>query len=257
MKRTIRFLARLYPSSWRKRYGVEFEALLEEATPSARYAFDVLWGALKMQMTTWRFGRITLACSVAGILLATAVSFVVPVHYVSQAVFTATPADESTRSLLNDLDRNIFSRELLTSIIQEHNLYPRERSRMPLDDVIDNMRRNIRVDFLPLASPENRDTLTFVIQFDYSDRYVAQQVNTELVSHFMEGNVARQLNAARQTDSHSPLRLRLPDLPSLPLRPTEPNRTRLAAEGLFAGLLAGLTFAIVLKSRHGTTVGTS
>jgi hypothetical protein len=33
MKRTMRFLARLYPSSWRKRYGAELDALLEDATP--------------------------------------------------------------------------------------------------------------------------------------------------------------------------------------------------------------------------------
>jgi hypothetical protein len=52
MKRTMRFLVWLYPSTWRKRYGAEFEALLEDATPSAQDAFDVFWGALKMQMTT-------------------------------------------------------------------------------------------------------------------------------------------------------------------------------------------------------------
>ena len=59
MKPALKFLARLYPPSWRKRYGTEFEVLLEDATPSVRDVFDLLCGALKMQITTWSFGKIT------------------------------------------------------------------------------------------------------------------------------------------------------------------------------------------------------
>jgi len=29
MRRFLRFVARLYPASWRERYGIEFNALLE------------------------------------------------------------------------------------------------------------------------------------------------------------------------------------------------------------------------------------
>ena len=97
-----------------------------------------------MQMTTWSFGRITLACSVAGILVAATIFFALPAHYLSQTVlvFELTQADKSTSagesasSLLNNVERNAFSRESLTSVILEHKLYPRERARMPLDDVI-------------------------------------------------------------------------------------------------------------------------
>ena len=253
MKRTMRFFARLYPSSWRKRYGDEFEALLEDTTPSACDACDVFWGALRMQMTTWSFGRITLACSVAGILVAVAVSFALPVHYLSRAVLTVTPADgsipagESTRRLVTNMEQNVFSRESLTSILQEHNLYPGERALMPVDDVIDNMKRNIRVDPVTLASPGNPDTLTFVLQFEYSDRYVAQRVNAELASRFLEGALNSQLN--------SNWIFHVSDPPSLPVRPAVPNRTRLGAVGLFAGLLAGLTLANVVRSRPGRTFG--
>ena len=246
MKRTMRFLARLYPSSWRKRYGAELDALLEDATPSVYDAFDIFWGALKMQMTRWSFGRIALACSVAGILVATAVSFALPVHYLSQAVLRLTPANGSALRVVNNLDRSILSRESLAVVIQEHNLYLRERARMPLNDVIDNMKRNISVHPIPPASPWDRDTLTFVIEFDYSDPHVAQQVNTELASAFIEGNLNQQLN------SHSTLELRDPS--SLPLRPAAPNRTRFAALGLFAGLLAGLTLATMIRSRRDTAV---
>jgi hypothetical protein len=253
MKRTMRFLTRLYPSRWRKRYGAELEALLEDATPSARDAFDVFGAALKMQMTAWGFGRITLACTVAGTLMAAAISFAFPVHYASQTVLYVMPpagstlAGKSADRMVNNLEWNIFSRESLTSIILEHDLYPRERARMPLHDVIREMRRNIRVAPIPPASPENEDARAFVVQFDYRDPCVAQQVNIELTSRFIEGN----LEAARRLNSHSIFRVMRP--PSLPLRPAGPNRTQFAAVGLFAGLLASLTVAIVVRSHCGMT----
>jgi hypothetical protein len=254
MKRTMTFLARLYPSNWRKRYGAELDALLEDARPSVRDAIDVFLGAFKMQMTTWDFGRITLACMVVGILLAAAASFVVPVHYVSQTVLWVTPPDGSTstgesgRNLVSNLARDIFVREYLASVIQEHNLYPGERARKPLDDAIDKMKRNITLEATPYASPTHPGTLTFVVQFGYPDARVARQVNEELISRFMEGAV----DNAQQSNSN--WNFRVLDPPSIPLKPAAPNRTQFAVGGLLAGLLASLTLAIVFKSRRTTTV---
>ena len=163
-------------------------------------------------------------------------------------MFTATPADESTRRLLDNLERSVVSRESLAAVIQKHNLYPRDHARMSLDDVIDKMQRHIRFYTMPLASPLNRDALTFAVQFDYSDPQAAQQVNEELASRFMEG-----MNIAPQLNSHSTLRL--PEPPSLPITAVAPNRTQFAGVGLFAGLLAGITLVILARSRRGTTVG--
>jgi hypothetical protein len=255
MKWTMRFFVRLYPASWRKRYGAEFEALLDDAKPSARDASDVFWGALKMQMTTWSFGRIVLTCSVAGILVATAIIFALQVNYASQAVLWVTPRDGSTstgesgRSLVSNLARNIFVREYLASVIQEHNLYPGERARKPLDDIIDNMKRNITLEATPYASPAHPAALTFVVRFGYPEARVAQQVNEELISRFMEGAVenAQQFNLNWN--------FRVLDPPSIPLKPAGPNRTQFAAVGLFAGLLIGLALAFVVRSRRTATVG--
>jgi hypothetical protein len=249
MKRAIRFLARLYPSRWRKHYGAEFDALLEDATPSARDVFDVFRAALKMQVTTWSLGGITLAGAVAGMLLAVAIAFALPAHYLSQAVLIFAPADESAlandsaRRLVDSMQQNLYGRDYLASVIHEHNLYWRERLRMPLDDVVENMRRDIGV--ASVSSSGNRNAFTFVVQFDYSDPRVAQQVNEELTSRFIECGLNSQL-ASNWT-------FRVPDAPSLPLRSDAPNRARLTALGLFAGLLAGVTLAIVLRSRRSTT----
>ncbi|HKN62078.1 MAG TPA: hypothetical protein VJW93_12935 [Candidatus Acidoferrales bacterium] len=263
MKRILELLARLYPPNWRRRYGAEFDALLEDAAPSARDILDLLWGAFKMQITTWSFGRITVAGSLAGVLVATAISFAVPLHYLSQSFVEVTPANgsapQSPRRLMDNVAQDVFSRDSLGSIIQEHNLYPRERARMPLDDVIDIMRRNIRVYSLTLASPENRDAFKFTVQFDYPDPHVAQEVNTALTSRVLEANLRMR---QQQLDSGStPISQLNPgfqfavlDPPTLPRKPSAPNRTQFAAVGLFAGLLAGLTLAIALGSRRTTPV---
>lgn len=250
MKRIMRFLTRLYPSRWRKRYGAEFDALLEDTTPSARNAFDVFGAALKMQMTAWGFGRITLAWTVAGTLMAAAISFAFPVQYASRTVLFVTPIEGSTLTwgsadrMINNLEWNIFSRESLTSIILEHDLYPRERARMPLDDVIREMKRNIRVAPIPPASTENRDMLGFLVQFDYPDPRVARQVDIELTSRFIEANFVH-------LGSSNPLGIfRVMDPASL--RRAGPNRMQFAAAGLLAGLLASLTLAIVVKPRRRT-----
>jgi hypothetical protein len=53
MNRLIRLAAKLYPAPWRDRYGPEFEALLDDAGITGRIAFDVLAGAIHMQMQRW------------------------------------------------------------------------------------------------------------------------------------------------------------------------------------------------------------
>jgi hypothetical protein len=59
MKRLICFIARLYPRSWRERYGTEFDALLDDTVTNriaadARTACNVLIGGIAMQVQTWK-----------------------------------------------------------------------------------------------------------------------------------------------------------------------------------------------------------
>ena len=50
MKLLIRCAAKLYPRSWRERYGAEFDALLDDIGSDPRIALDVLTEALGMQV---------------------------------------------------------------------------------------------------------------------------------------------------------------------------------------------------------------
>jgi hypothetical protein len=49
MRRWIALSAKLYPRAWRQRYGLEFDALMEDVKPDRREFADVLRGAVKMQ----------------------------------------------------------------------------------------------------------------------------------------------------------------------------------------------------------------
>ena len=52
MKTLMGWAVRLYPAAWRERYGAEFEALLEDVGPSGGDLWNVVRGAMAMQMTT-------------------------------------------------------------------------------------------------------------------------------------------------------------------------------------------------------------
>jgi hypothetical protein len=54
MKVLIRFAAKLYPRSWRERYGDEFAALLDDTGPDPRIALNVLTEAVGMQIQRWK-----------------------------------------------------------------------------------------------------------------------------------------------------------------------------------------------------------
>jgi hypothetical protein len=66
MKRLIRFVAKIYPQPWRDRYGEEFEALLDDTEADGRIAFNVLSGAVLMQVHRWRrVGMVALVAMMA------------------------------------------------------------------------------------------------------------------------------------------------------------------------------------------------
>jgi hypothetical protein len=52
MRTLIRWAARLYPPSWRNRYAAEFDALLDDISPSFGDVCDVLGDVLRVRATT-------------------------------------------------------------------------------------------------------------------------------------------------------------------------------------------------------------
>jgi len=52
MRALIRWVARLYPATWRNRYAAEFDALLEDISPTLRDLCNVLGHVLRARATT-------------------------------------------------------------------------------------------------------------------------------------------------------------------------------------------------------------
>src|SRR6185369_17203332 len=87
MKRRLRLAARLYPRNWRDRYGDEFEALLDDVSPSWGDAADILRGAVKVHLTSGSsFLRWSAIMGAIGLIFGGIASFSVPKRYISTGV---------------------------------------------------------------------------------------------------------------------------------------------------------------------------
>jgi len=176
MRRWIEWAARCYPAGWRERYGEEFAALLEDAEPHWRDVWDVLRGALSVQLKTpaayLKFG---VAMAVIGAIAAGAASLAMPRRYVSTAVLrSAHPLDTGAALGLRLKQQQLVSRNSLSEMIQRPGLelYPEERRRYPLEDLLQAMRdRDLRI---------QGDPAGVRITFEYADPVKAQAVVRDL-----------------------------------------------------------------------------
>ncbi len=133
------------------------------------------------------------------------VAFLWPDTYVSIATIRVVPpqvpenfvpanVNSDVQGRVNSLIQLILNRATLTNIINTHNLYKRERERLPLDDVIENMRL-YDIKCCPLLQTANTQRSeraqypAFQIGFAYNNRFIAQKVTTDLVARFLEENV--------------------------------------------------------------------
>ena len=153
----------------------------------------------------WIFGPFlfTVVASVVGVYL-------YPDSYLSQAVVKIVPQqvpqnmvqsaiNQQMSDRINSMAQTILSRTVLTTIINTFNLYQRERGRMPIEDVIELMKKSIQI--LPVATPTAAaDRIpAFAVTFSYENRLMAQRVVQDLVSRFIDENIRNRSNATFQT----------------------------------------------------------
>jgi polysaccharide chain length determinant protein (PEP-CTERM system associated) len=148
----------------------------------------------------WIFGPLF-----AALVVSVVVAFLWPDTYVSIATIRVVPpqvpenfvpanVNMDIQGRVNSLIQLILNRATLTNIINTHNLYKKERERLPLDDVIENMRL-YDIKCCPLLQNANTQRSernqypAFQIGFAYSNRFIAQKVTTDLVARFLEENV--------------------------------------------------------------------
>jgi polysaccharide chain length determinant protein (PEP-CTERM system associated) len=153
----------------------------------------------------WIFGPFlfTLVVAVVGV-------YMWPDSYTSQAIVRIVPqqvpesmvpsaVNQAMEQRLSSMAQTILSRSVLTNIINTFGLYPNLRARLPIEDLVEDMKVN-KIRIIPVAamagSGERRSVPAFSVQFSYENRYQAQKVVSDLVSRFLDEN---QRNRSSQT----------------------------------------------------------
>jgi hypothetical protein len=184
MRSLLRIVACLYPPAWRKRYGRELEALIEDARPGLGGAFDLLKGALVMQLKSFSPLTAVVVCALGGLGLT---FYLTPVRWSSTAVVTmskdlANPVN-AVQSRLND--------GALDEIVGDHGLFPGAGDR-----------RDITV--TPLA---DQDTPAFRIEFLDTDPDRAQKVVQEITRRYTaDPEEFKLIELATRAEPHRTLR---------------------------------------------------
>jgi len=252
MRRWMLLAVKLYPRTWRERYGEEFQALLEDVNPGWRELADVAGGALKMQITHGITPLKTIAAlAVAGMVVAAAASFAVPRRYVSSAVVRIPPQAGSAQ--IEGIETEVLSRSNLTSLIAGPlDLYRGERRQMAIEDVVFEMRRDIQVRYMEAASPNGAPALA--ISFAYPDKEKAQAVVRKVATEIVSWNAMAKRNRDERWRAMWPSDplpasqdFEILSMASLPEKPVSPNRFGFAACGLGAGLALGLLTALIMR----------
>ena len=154
----------------------------------------------------------------AGLVIAVVVAFLWPDTYVSSATLRITPQQVPERLVpsnintqiaqrLTAMQQEILSRTSLSELIQRPSmdLYKKDRLRSPMEDVVESMRKDIKIVILDVPTAPSQSTpgrivaSAFQISFAYPDRYKAQAVVRELVTKFTEQNVQVQRHQAKLT----------------------------------------------------------
>jgi uncharacterized protein involved in exopolysaccharide biosynthesis len=250
MRRWIRLIGRLYPAHWRRRYGAEFDALLEDASPTWRNAVDVGWNALEMHMNAWSFPKLAVVCGLAGAISAAALAVRMPDKYISEAVLTVSGDEQSTRFFRDRVIQRAFSRNSLSELIQEDDIYATDRQRMPLDDVIERMRHDITITAANSATGDPKN-FAFVMRYVYRDPVRAQRTTYELASRIVEANLVEAMRANKSESNaerrSTGTRLQIIVPPSLPRKPAKPNRFLITILGVGAGLALAVLAAVAMR----------
>lgn len=144
----------------------------------------------------------------AAVVVAVVVAHLWPDTFVSTAVVRVVPpqvpeafvpsnVNMEMSQRINSMAQQILSRSTLTNIINTHGLYARDRARLPMEDVVESMRKkDVRISNVVnfSAGEGRRQVPAFQISFAYEDRMKAHKVCQDLVGRFINENTRDRTN---------------------------------------------------------------
>ena len=140
-------------------------------------------------------------------LVAFAIGFRLPAVYRSEALiliekqsvpqnYVMPNVTIDLQERLHSISQKILSRTRLLMIIEQSNLYGGSQKRLGLDELVDQMRGDIRIE---LVRGGNQAVTAFRIAYSARDPRLAQQVTGELVSLFIGENQRRREEQSQRT----------------------------------------------------------
>ena len=152
--------------------------------------------------------------AVAGGALAFGASMLLANQYTSQTLvlveqqrvpdaFVKPIVTEELNQRLSTMQEQILSRTKLEPIIDGYGLFTKDRGKVPMEDLVDRMRRMVtvravRADF---GTTEHPGVPGFYVTFTADDPHLAQQVCSRITSMFIDENLkAREQSAIGTTD---------------------------------------------------------
>jgi polysaccharide chain length determinant protein (PEP-CTERM system associated) len=103
-----------------------------------------------------------------------------------------------TEDRLTAVSAQVMSRTQLEAMIREFDLYRAQREKLPMEDVVEQMRNNIAVELVrSTSSRENNQVDAFHLRFKYGDPEVATRVTQRLGTLYIDYN-ARDRGALAQ-----------------------------------------------------------
>jgi uncharacterized protein involved in exopolysaccharide biosynthesis len=98
------------------------------------------------------------------------------------------------------LAQEVLSRSRLEAVINEFNLYPKQRAKMLMDDVIEEMRTKDVHFSTPRSRRADGESGSFTVAFEYTDPRTAMLVTQKLASLFVLENIENRTGVVEQTD---------------------------------------------------------
>jgi uncharacterized protein involved in exopolysaccharide biosynthesis len=110
-----------------------------------------------------------------------------------------TAVSSTLNERINSMASTIKSRTVLQTIISTYELYPSDVKRLPIEDVVEKMKKAIvisNVESVNVGAKTN--VAAFQIAFDYVDRFKAQKVVQDLLGRFTSENQKEQTGSVFQ-----------------------------------------------------------
>jgi uncharacterized protein involved in exopolysaccharide biosynthesis len=105
------------------------------------------------------------------------------------------------------ISQQVMTRSTLMQIVEKYDLYARERRYLSNEEILERMRRDIRVQTVSAeitdrrSGARNAPTIAFRLSYDSAAPAKAQQVANELVTHYLNENLRTRRQRANETSS--------------------------------------------------------